>query len=166
KVGIIGVGGIANTHFPGWRDSPDAEVIALADVVPETLHRVGDEQGIGLRYDNPQDLIANPDIDIIDVCTPNMYHAPLAIAALEAGKHVLCEKPLAPTPAAIKQMIAARDKSGKLLMTAQHFRFQGSAKALHGEIASGLLGEIYHARCWMLRRSGAPVRPGFILKQH
>jgi predicted dehydrogenase len=166
KVGVIGVGGIAGTHFPGWRDSPLAEVVALADIDANALNRVGEAQGVKRRYEKPEDLIASRDIDIIDICTPNMYHAPLAIAALEAGKHVLCEKPLAPTPADIKNMIAARDKSGKLLMTAQHFRFQGSAKALQEEIASGLLGEIYHARSWMLRRSGAPTRPGFIMKQH
>ena len=166
KVGVIGVGGIAKTHFPGWRDSPHAEVIALSDVVPETLNRVADSEGVRLRYERPEELIANPDIDIVDICTPNMYHAPLAVAALDAGKHVICEKPLAPTPGEIRQMIAARDRSGKLLMTAQHFRFQGSARALKAEIESGILGQVYHARSWMLRRAAAPTRPGFIMKVH
>ena len=95
-----------------------------------------------------------------------MYHAPLAIAALEAGKHVLCEKPLAPTPQAIREMIAARDRSGKLLMTAQHHRFSGPSKALKAEINAGALGHVYHARSWMLRRVGLPARPGFVLKAH
>lgn len=166
KVGVIGVGGIARTHFPGWRDSPHAEVVALADVSPAILDRVGREQGIARLYDRPEDLIAAPDIDIIDICTPNMYHTPLAVAALDAGKHVLCEKPLAPTPGDIKQMIDARDRSGKLLMTAQHFRFQGTAQALHAEIQGGLLGHIYHARGWMLRRAALAPRPGFLLRQH
>ena len=166
KVGVIGVGGIAGAHFPGWRDSPIAEVAALSDLDAPTLKRVGEAQGVTKLYENSADLIADPDIDIVDVCTPNMYHAPLAIAALNAGKHVICEKPLAPTPGDIKKMIAARDKSGKLLMTAQHFRFQGSAQALKAEIDKGVLGDIYHARSWMLRRAAAPTRPGFILKQH
>jgi predicted dehydrogenase len=166
KVGVIGVGGIAKTHFPGWEQSPYTELVAISDIDPLVLDRVADAQGVELRYEKPEDLIANKDIDIVDICTPNMYHAPLAIAALEAGKHVLCEKPLAPTPAEVKKMIAARDKSGKLLMTAQHFRFQGTSKALKAEIDQGILGEIYHARSWMLRRSGAPTRPGFIEKKH
>jgi predicted dehydrogenase len=166
KVGVIGVGGIAGTHFPGWKQSTHAEMVAMADVSPEALNRVADAQGVRRRYEKTEDLIADPGIDIIDICTPNRYHAPLAIAALEAGKHVLCEKPLAPTPAEIRQMIQARDKSGKLLMTAQHFRFEGSAKALKAEIDGGALGEVYHARSWMLRRSAAPTRPGFIQKQH
>jgi predicted dehydrogenase len=166
KVGVIGVGGIAKTHFPGWIESPHTEIVALSDVVPETLTKVGLEQSVSRLYGKPEDLIADPDIDIVDICTPNNYHAPLAIAALNAGKHVICEKPLAPTPAAIRDMIAARDRSGKLLMTAQHFRFQGSAKALKAEIDRGVLGDVYHARSWMLRRAAAPPRPGFIMKEH
>jgi predicted dehydrogenase len=166
RVGVIGVGGIAKTHFPGWQESPHTEVVALSDLVPEALNRVADEQGVSRRYEKPDDLIADPDIDIIDICTPNRYHAPLVIKALDAGKHVLCEKPLAPTPDEIRQMIDARDRSGKLLMTAQHFRFQGSAQALKAELDSGLLGNVYHARNWMLRRAGAPTRPGFIQKEH
>ncbi|HYF51032.1 MAG TPA: Gfo/Idh/MocA family oxidoreductase [Planctomycetota bacterium] len=166
KVGIIGVGGIAGVHFPGWKNSPDAELVAASDMNGEVLKKVADAQSIPLRYEKPEDLIANKDIDIVDVCTPNMYHAPLSIAALEAGKHVICEKPLAPTPADIRKMIAARDKAKRLLMTAQHFRFQGSAKALKAEVDRGVLGNIYHARSWMLRRSGAPTRPGFIMKKH
>jgi predicted dehydrogenase len=112
------------------------------------------------------DVITDPDIDIIDICSPNNYHAPQAIAALDAGKHVICEKPLAPTPDEIRQMIAARDRSGKLLMTAQHFRFRGSAKAMKAEIETGVLGDVYHARSWLLRRAAAPTKPGFILKKH
>jgi predicted dehydrogenase len=166
KVGVIGIGGIAKTHFPGWRESPHAEMIAFGDIAPDTLKRVGEEQGITRLYDTGYDLIADPDIDIVDICTPNNYHAPLAVAALNAGKHVICEKPLAPNTEQVRQMIRARDASGKLLMTAQHFRFNGAAKALKAEIDTGILGEVYHARSWMLRRAAAPIRPGFIMKEH
>lgn len=164
KVGVIGVGGVANSHMPGWSDSPLAEVVAGSDVSEAALARFGERYGITRLTTQPGDIINDPDIDIIDICTPNMFHAPLAIAALKAGKHVLCEKPLAPTPDDIHQMIAARDESGKLLMTAQHFRFSGSAKAMKAELNSGALGDIYHARSWMLRRAGMLTRPGFILK--
>jgi predicted dehydrogenase len=166
KVGVIGVGGIANTHFPGWQNSPHTELVALSDVMPETLARVAKAQNVSRTYEKAEDLIADPDIDIIDVCTPSAYHAPLSIAALNAGKHVICEKPLAPTPDEVKQMIDARDKSGKLLMTAQHFRFQGSSQALKAEIDGGALGDIYHARSWMLRRIWLPTGRGFIMKQN
>ena len=166
KVGVIGVGGIAGSHFPGWNASTNAEMVAFADPVAPVLERVAKEHGITKTYAKPEDLIADPDIDIIDICTPSAYHAPLAIAALNAGKHVICEKPLAPTPADINAMIEARDKAGKYLMTAQHFRFQTDTMALKKEIETGSLGDVYHARSWMLRRNWLPVRPGFIYKKN
>jgi predicted dehydrogenase len=166
KVGIIGVGGIAKTHMPGWAESELAECVAGCDISQGTLQRWGQEHSISRLMAQAEELIDDPSIDIIDICTPNNYHAPLAIAALNAGKHVLCEKPLAPTPGDIQDMIAARDASGKLLMTAQHFRFSGTAKAMKAELDTGVLGNIYHARSWMLRRAVAPTRPGFILKEH
>ena len=166
KVGVIGVGGIARSHMPGWAASPLAEVVAGADLNEEILQTWGETHGVKKLVTDPAALFNDPDIDIIDVCTPNNYHAPLSIAALEAGKHVICEKPLAPKPADIHKMIAARDASGKLLMTAQHFRFGGASKAMKAELETGTLGDIYHARSWMLRRAAAPVRPGFILKKH
>lgn len=166
KVGVIGVGGIARTHFPGWKQSPHTELVAFADIRPEALKQAGEAEGVTRLYADPQELIRSKDIDIVDVCTPNMYHAPLTVAALQAGKHVICEKPLAPTPAEIRQMIAARDASGKLLMTAQHFRYTGAARALKAEIDQGVLGTVYHARSWMLRRCLAPLGSGFIEKRH
>ena len=166
KVGIIGVGGIAATHVPGWQASGKADLVAGSDVSEPALQTWGKDQGITKLVTDPSELFSDPDIDIIDICTPNMYHAPLAIAALKAGKHVICEKPLAPTPEAIRDMIAARDKSGKLLMTAQHFRFAGTSRALKNEIDNGALGDVYHARGWMLRRAGLLTRPGFVQKQH
>ena len=166
KVGVIGVGGIANAHMPGWLDNPYAEVVAGCDVVEGALQNWGTNYGVSRLTTKTEDLFSDPNIDIIDICTPNNYHAPLAIAAMQAGKHVLCEKPLAPNPAIIRDMIAARDATGKMLMTAQHFRFSGVAKAMKAELDSGVLGEIYHARSWMLRRAAAPTRPGFILKEH
>lgn len=164
KVGIIGVGGIAGTHIPGWNASEHAELVAGSDINETVLQEWGKKHDVKKLATDPSELFRDPDIDIIDICTPNNYHAPLAVAALEAGKHVICEKPLAPTPAAIRKMIAARDRSGKMLMTAQHFRFQGSSRALMAEIGTGVLGDIYHARSWMLRRAGLLPRPGFILK--
>lgn len=166
KVGVIGVGGIARTHMPGWEASEHAHVVAGADISEAALQRWGKQFAVDRLVTDAGELIADPEIDIIDVCTPNNYHAPLAIAALQAGKHVLCEKPLAPTPAEIQGMIEARDRSGKMLMTAQHFRFMGSSRAIRAEIDAGALGDVYHARSWLLRRAAVPTRPGFILKEH
>ncbi|MDQ7027577.1 MAG: Gfo/Idh/MocA family oxidoreductase [Anaerolineae bacterium] len=97
KVGVIGVGGIAGTHMPGWAASPHTEVIAGSDISQDAVDTWAAKWGVAQTSTDSADLINNPDIDIIDICTPNNYHTPLAIAALEAGKHVICEKPLAPT---------------------------------------------------------------------
>jgi predicted dehydrogenase len=166
KVGIIGVGGIARTHMPGWAESEYTEVVAGSDINDAALQTWGQKYDIQQLSLNAEELINDPNIDIIDICTPNNYHAPLTVAALDAGKHVLCEKPLAPTPATVQEMIKARDRSGKMLMTAQHFRFKGNAKAMKDEINAGSLGDIYHARSWMLRRYSLPGRPGFVMKEH
>ena len=166
QVGIIGVGGIARTHIPGWEASEYAELAAGSDVNGDVLKAWGEQHGVKKLYADPEDLFADPEIDIVDVCTPNNYHAPLSIGALDAGKHVICEKPLAPTPKQVKAIIAARDRSGKLLMCAQSSRFSGASLAMKAEIDTGVLGDVYHARCWVLRRSGVPGRPGFIMKQH
>ena len=166
KVGLVGVGGISRTHMPGWAASEEAEVVAGSDISGEALEQWGALHNVTRLTTNAGELFSDPDIDIIDLCVPNMYHAPLAIAALEAGKHVICEKPLAPTPQEIKQMIAARDKAGKLLMTAQHFRFAGVSKAMKAEIDTGSLGDVYHARGWMLRRNGLIPTATFIEKRH
>ena len=166
KVGVIGIGGIARTHMPGWAASEHAEVVAGSDINGKALADWGQQHGATKLSTDPADLFRDPDIDIIDICTPNMYHAPLAIAALEAGKHVICEKPLAPTPGEIKQMIAARDRAGKLLMTAQHFRFKGNSQAMKREIETGTLGDVYHARSWMMRRNGFIPSPTFYMKKH
>jgi predicted dehydrogenase len=164
KVGVIGIAGIARTHYPGWQESPHTEVCALADIDAEARRKFGEQLNVSLLYEKGEDLIANKDIDLVDICTPNKFHKPLVIAALEAGKHVICEKPLAPTPEDVREIIAARDRSGKQLMVAQHYRYNGAVRALKNEIDTGVLGEVYHARGWMLRRSGAPCRIGFIRK--
>ena len=166
KVGLVGVGGISRTHMPGWAASEEAEVVAGSDISGEALEQWGALHNVTRLTTNAGELFSDPDIDIIDLCVPNMYHAPLAIAALEAGKHVICEKPLAPTPQDIKQMIAARDKAGKQLMTAQHFRFAGVSQAMKAEIDTGTLGGVYHARGWMLRRNGLVPTATFIEKKH
>jgi predicted dehydrogenase len=165
KVGVIGVGGIAATHMPGWAASPYTSVVAGADVSLPALQAWGAKWDVRRLTTTADEIINDPSIDIIDICTPSNFHAPLAIAALDAGKHVLCEKPLAPTPDEIRLMIAARDRSGKKLMTAQHHRYTPAGMALKAEVDGGRLGAVYHARAWYLRRNNVPTRPGFILKE-
>ena len=164
KVGIIGVGGIAKLHVPGWHLSEHAELIAGSDINKSTLEDWGNTNQIKKLYLDPLDMINDPDIDVIDICAPNNYHCDLAIKAMQAGKDVLCEKPLAPNASQIKKMIEVRDQTKKKLMCAQHFRFRKDSQLIKDQSKS--IGSIYHARSWMLRRNFLPVSLGFLKKEN
>ena len=159
KVGVIGVGGIADTHMPGWAASEHAECVAGADLSEDALKTWGEKWGVAKRVSDPMELIDDPDLDVIDVCTPNKYHTPLSVAALEAGKHVICEKPLAPTVDDVRKIIDARDRSGKLMMTAQHFRYGGEARAME----TGREGAVHGLQRWTPRPN---ARPGASARHH
>lgn len=164
KVGCIGAGTILSRHAIGWAETDKADLVAISDPNPDALKAQGEKYGIEQRCLDPAAIIADPSIDIVDICAPNGFHADYVIAALEAGKHAICQKPLAPTSDEIRRIIAARDKAGKLVMTAQQYRYATVSKSLKATVDAGRLGQIYHARCWYLRRAGLPVRPGLIYK--
>ncbi len=166
QVGIVGMGGIgSDKHLPGWAKVPFAEVSAAADISEVTLSRVGDQFAIPRRFSDWHELMKLDDLDIIDICTPNRTHAPIALGALESGKNVLCEKPLATT---VEEVIVLRDaalRQKRVLMAAQHLRFDPTVLRLKSLVDAGMLGEIYYARAQWLRRRYVPVRPTFIEKR-
>jgi predicted dehydrogenase len=168
RVGLIGCGGISAVHLDGWkRLNPDCQIVACADPIEERRNQRGEEASVPAenRFASLTDLLkAGVKLDAIDICTTNRFHAPIAIEALNAGLHVLCEKPLALNPDEVRQMIAARDRSGKILMTAQHMRFQNDSAHLNDYLKRGVLGDIYYARAHFLRRRFLPPRPGFLDK--
>src|SRR5579883_2835055 len=162
RVGIAGVGGIGrDQHLPGWAKVPFAEVTALADNSPTALERAAALVPGARRFDDWRDLVARTDLDAIDICAPNALHVPIALAALQAGKHVLCEKPLATTSAEVTALADAARSAGKLLMAAQQLRFDKSARQLKGLIDAGMVGDIYYARAQWLRRRLLPALPTF-----
>jgi predicted dehydrogenase len=164
KVGIIGCGGIARgAHLnPGWLAVPDVEIIAACDAHEETAKKLAEDFKIKLVFTDFHALLKLKEIDIVDICTPNKIHTPAVIAALQAGKHVLCEKPLAVSTAEIMEMKAALKKTDRMLMTAQHFRFSPEAVAIKAWCETGALGEVYHSRVNATRRNWLPINPGFI----
>jgi predicted dehydrogenase len=162
-VGIIGVGGIAREqHLPAWAKVPFAEVTAVADLSPEALRQAVEHFPVTHRFRNWQDLLDVDGLDIVDVCTPNRTHAPIALAALERGLHVLCEKPLATSAEEIQALLHAARRADRLLMTAQHWRFDPACRQVKHLIDGGMLGEVYYARAQYLRRRLLPPRPTFI----
>ena len=166
RVAVIGAGAISRLqHLVGWAQLPEARLVGLAEVSPDALHAAADEFAIPRRETDYRALLDDDGIDVIDVCVPSALHAEVSIAALQAGKHVLCEKPMATSRAGAAGMLAAQRAAGKKLMIAQHMRFDPSVLALRGFAPPESLGTVYYARAQWLRRRRLPGRPGFTQKR-
>jgi predicted dehydrogenase len=164
KVGLIGTGGIVRgAHLkPGWLAVPDVEIVAACDIHEPSVRKLAADFNIPHVFTDFRELLKLDEIDAVDICTPNKVHTPAVIAALEAGKHVLCEKPLAVSTAEILAMREALRKTDRILMTAQHHRFSEASVAIKAWIDTGALGEVYHTRVNATRRNLLPISPGFI----
>ena len=162
---VLGTGGIGRLHLRLLRENPCAAVVGVYDVLPDVARQAAALFGVQRVYGSLAEAVGESKADAVIVCTPNLFHKEGVVAALAAGKHCLCEKPLAASPADIRAMIAARDRSGKLLMTAQHMRFEQRSRTLKRLIDAGRLGDVYYTRAWWLRRRLAPTTPGFLRKQ-
>jgi predicted dehydrogenase len=157
KVGIIGSGGIArSSHMPAYASDPDCEIVAVCDVSEGAAKKAAEQFKVPKVYTDFKDLVADGDVEAVSVCTPNFMHAGPTIACLEAGKHVMVEKPIATNATEGADMVRAARKNGKLLAVGLHFRYTPSVAALRRFYDQGGFGEIYYARVHALRRRGIP----------
>lgn len=161
KVGIIGCGIIAKHHLEAYQKSGRAKVVALVDVVPEQVDALAKEYGIKKTYTDYRSLLKDDSIEAVSVCVPNFLHSDVTARAMEAGKHVLCEKPMALNLKQAQKMDKVAREANKILMIAMCRRFQAESQALKRIINSGKLGEIYHAHVSLLRRRGIPGLGGW-----
>nr|PZN31722.1 MAG: gfo/Idh/MocA family oxidoreductase [Chloroflexota bacterium] len=161
KVGVIGVGQIGKRHVAGYAEMPDVEIVAVADVNEAEARRVAAEYGIEHVYTDFRELLARPDIQAVDVCLHNNFHAPVSIAAMEAGKDVYCEKPMAGTYADALAMYEARERTGRRLAIQMATVFSAETKAARRLIDAGMLGKLYYARAVSFRRRGRPYVDGY-----
>jgi UDP-N-acetylglucosamine 3-dehydrogenase len=146
KVGVIGCGSIAtHRHIKEYAVNPDVEMVAFCDVVLERAEEKAKKFG-GKAYQSYEELLTNEEVEAVSVCTPNYLHAPITIAALNAGKHVLCEKPMATSEEEARKMIEAAKENGKKLMIGHNQRFVESHEKARDLIQSGELGKIYSFR--------------------
>ncbi|MFV0556941.1 MAG: Gfo/Idh/MocA family protein [Lactovum sp.] len=161
RVGIIGCGGIAkNKHFGALESQSDiAEIVAFCDIVEERAIEACEKHGAedAKVYTDYNELLKDKSIDVVHVCTPNVSHSPITVAAFEAGKHVLCEKPMAHNAEAAKLMLDAWKKSGKKFTIGYQNRFREEVRSLHETCEKGDLGEIYFAKAHALRRKAVPT---------
>jgi predicted dehydrogenase len=149
KIGVamIGCGGIAlQNHLPGFALCPEAQVVALCDTSPAVLERAKTQTAISAAFSDYQEALKHPAVDAVVIATPNFTHAPISLAAVKAGKHVLCEKPIAMNLAEAKQMLAAAQAAKVVHMTAFTYRFVPAMRYMAHLVKSGAIGQPYHFR--------------------
>jgi predicted dehydrogenase len=160
KIGIIGCGGIANgKHMPSLKKIPNVEMVAFCDIVIERAQKAAEKFGVpGAKvYENCADLLKEADVEVVHVLTPNSMHSPITVAAHDAGKHVMCEKPMAISYSEGLKMVEAAKRNNKKLTIGYQNRFRPDSLYLKELCDNGDLGEIYYARALALRRRGVPT---------
>jgi predicted dehydrogenase len=160
KVGIIGCGGIANgKHMPSLAKVPEVEMVAFCDIELQKAEEAAAKFGVkdAKVYSDYKKLLLDNSIDVVHVCTPNRSHSFITVDALEAGKHVMCEKPMAINTAEAKKMLDAAKRTGKKLTIGYQNRFRGDSRYLHDICEKGDLGEIYYAKAHAIRRRAVPT---------
>lgn len=167
KIGIVGCGGIArHKHLPSLSVIPEVEVVGFQDLVSHKAHELKDKFGAKSSkvYETYGEMINNPLLDLIHVCTSNDSHSDLTIKALEAGKHVMCEKPMSIRSSDAKLMIESAKRNKKKLTIGYNNRFRQDSMHLKKVCENNELGEIYFAKAHALRRLGVPTRGDFLNK--
>jgi predicted dehydrogenase len=162
RIGIIGVGQIGKVHLNGYTTkTKDVEIVAICDQREDEGKRVQELYKIPTFYTNFRELLKRDDIEAVDVCVHNNSHMPITVAALQAGKNVFCEKPMAGAYIDALTMYKTAQETGKKLSIQINTLFENETKAAKALIDQGLLGHIYHARSVGLRRRGRPFVDGY-----
>jgi len=156
RVGMIGAGAIAGDHCHNINNYKGAKMVAVAELSRERREQLKKNFNMEKDYERWQDLVADPDIDAVAIALPNALHAPVSLAALNAGKHVLLDKPFALNYAQAKKVADAAKKNKKVMMVGMNQRFRQDSQTLRAIIARGDLGEIYHVKSYWYRRTGSP----------
>jgi predicted dehydrogenase len=165
RVGIIGGGWPGEQHIKGYAGASGCKVVAIADLIPARREKLLGWAPNARQYATAEELLADKDVEAVSVCLPNYLHAPVTMAALKAGKHVLCEKPPAMSAAEAKKMEAAANKAGKVLTFGVQRRFGGAEQAAKQAIDKGYAGEVYHARASWMRTRGIPIGTGWFIEK-
>ena len=156
RIGMIGGGSIAALHLASYDRNPRAELVAVADVNADRARAVADHWGAPRAYADAAELLADPDIDAVSICTWNNTHGPLAVAAIQAGKHVLVEKPISRTYREAVAVQEAAEASDRVVQVGFVRRHSGNCRVLKSFVDAGELGEVYYAKASAIRRVGNP----------
>ena len=163
RVGILGAGWPGTKHAEGYKATSGFDVTAVADLIPGRRKAILQAFPRAREFSDAMELLKDPQVDAVSICLPNDLHAPLAVAALRAGKHVLCETPPTTTASDAKKIAAAAEKAGKVMLYAAQRRFGGAEQAADQAIAKGYAGQVYHARASWMRTRGIPAGTGWFV---
>ncbi|MEJ5171640.1 MAG: Gfo/Idh/MocA family oxidoreductase [Fimbriimonadales bacterium] len=171
RIGMIGCGQIAQHHMRTYKEIPEAEMVACCDINKAAAKKSSETFGIPDVYTDFHEMLKREDIDAVDVCLHNNYHMPATVAALQAGKHVYCEKPMAGAYVDAKRMLDVARETGKRLHIQLSTLYSNETKAAKELIDLGEVGRIFHARSTGFRRRGRPYvdgygTPSFVQKAH
>lgn len=162
KAAVIGTGGIFQyAHGNALKSHPEVELTALCDIDGERVKRMAETYGVEKTYTDYRELLEKEELDFVDICTPNVFHSEIAVAALNRGLHVFCEKPDAVSPEEALRMAGAAKESGKVLMAMRNNRFHPATQFMKRYISEGHMGDIYTGRCGWIRRRGIPGKGGW-----
>ena len=158
RAGVIGLGWAGQQHMAAYADAADVDLVALAGMETDALQRLGDAYRVPERhrYTDWQRLVEHGRLDLLSIAAPTTLHAPIAIAALNVGMHVLSEKPIAENADAARLMVEAAERNDRVLDVSFNHRRRGHVKVLKNIIDAGLLGSIYYTKVGWLRREGIP----------
>ncbi|WP_168123214.1 Gfo/Idh/MocA family oxidoreductase [Paenibacillus sp. HB172176] len=156
QIGVIGTGSISASHLNAYKSNENAVIYAVCDLNEERAKTVAEKYGAEKVYTDYKELLADPAIDAVSICTWNNTHAEISIAAVQAGKHVLVEKPLCRTVEEALEVQKAVEASGKILQVGFVRRYDPNAQWFRTLIADGELGDIYYAKATTIRRLGNP----------
>ncbi len=165
RVGVIGLG-MGLSHIKAYQKCPGASVLAICDLNEALLKSTAFSMEIPETFTDPDKMIRSGMLDAVSIATPNALHHPLTLAALEAGLHVLCEKPMAMNAGQAREMVATADRCGRKLAIHYNHRMNPAVQWIARAAQAGELGEIYYARTIWHRRRGIPARASFLDKRH
>ena len=157
NIGVISCSVMAQLHMKAVIDHPNAELYMICDINEALLNETAAKYNISRKTTDYRQMLADPAVDAVIIVTPDQTHREISVAALEAGKHVLCEKPMAATPADAKKMLEARDRTGKMLTIGYQYRHFPENQVAKKVVDSGVLGDVYYAEATYLRRRGVPT---------
>ena len=165
RVAVIGNGIIGEAHLRNYQAIPEAEVAAICDINEERLNDVGERFGIARRYTHIGRMLAEEELDAVDVCLHNNMHAPVSIAVMRSGRDCYCEKPMAGSFCDAREMMRVSEETGRKLHIQLGFLYSKETKAAKRFIDAGDLGNIYHMRSYGFRRRGRPFVDGYARKE-